>query len=68
MIIWNSLKLFPNIHGYLFIFANTEIYLIQYVFFIKGFTVKKHEKRKRQSKNPKVECCKNKGREMIFSD
>ena len=28
MIIWNSLKLFPHIHGYLFIFANTEIYVI----------------------------------------
>ena len=28
MIIWNSLKLFPHIHGYLFIFANTEISLI----------------------------------------
>ena len=26
MIIRNSLKLFPHIHGYLFIFANTEIY------------------------------------------
>ena len=26
MIIWNSLKLFPHIHGYLFIFANTEMY------------------------------------------
>ena len=25
MIIWSSLKLFPHIHGYLFIFANTEI-------------------------------------------
>ena len=24
MIIWNSLKLFPHIHVYLFIFANTE--------------------------------------------
>jgi len=24
----NSLKLFPHIHGYLFIFANTEIYVI----------------------------------------
>ena len=31
MIIWNSLKLqFPHIHGYLFIFKNTEIYLIKY--------------------------------------
>ena len=52
MIIWNSLKLFPHIHGYLFIFANTEIYVIMYkklkncqdetqddVFVIKGFTV-----------------------------
>jgi len=28
IIIWNSLKLFPHIHGYLFIFANTEIYVI----------------------------------------
>ena len=28
MIIWSSLKLFPYIHGYLFIFANTEIYVI----------------------------------------
>ena len=28
MIIWNSLKLFPYIHGYLFVFANTEIYVI----------------------------------------
>ena len=28
LIIWNSLKLFPYIHGYLFIFANTEIYVI----------------------------------------
>ena len=28
MIIWNSLKLFPHIHGYLLIFANTEIYVI----------------------------------------
>ena len=26
--LWNSLKLFPHIHGYLFIFANTEIYEI----------------------------------------
>ena len=26
MIIWNSLKLFPHIHGYFF--ANTEIYVI----------------------------------------
>ena len=55
MIIWNSLKLFPDIHDYLFIFANTEIYVIKYktieklsrrhlinssdVFVIKGFTV-----------------------------
>ena len=55
MIIWNSLKLFPHIHDYLFIFANTEIYVIKYktieklsrrhlinssdVFVIKGFTV-----------------------------
>ena len=55
MIIWNSLKLFPHVHGYLFIFANTEIYVISTkliellsrrhlinssdVFFIKGFTV-----------------------------
>jgi len=38
MIIWNSLKLFPHIHGYIFIFANTEIYVI-YVFVMKGFTV-----------------------------
>ena len=30
MIIWNSLKLLPHIHGYLFIFANTEIYVIKY--------------------------------------
>ena len=30
IIIWNSLKLFPHIHGYLFIFANTEIYVIKY--------------------------------------
>ena len=30
MIIWNSLKLFPHIHGYLFIFANTEIYVKKY--------------------------------------
>ena len=30
MIIWNSLKLFPHIHGYLFIFANTEIYEMKY--------------------------------------
>ena len=28
MIIWNSLKLFQHIHGYLFIFGNTEIYVI----------------------------------------
>ena len=28
--IWNSLKLFPHIHGYLFIFANSEIYVIKY--------------------------------------
>ena len=28
MIIWNSLKLFPHIHGYLFSFANTETYVI----------------------------------------
>ena len=27
MIIWSSLKLFPHIHGYLFISANTEIYV-----------------------------------------
>ena len=55
MIVWNSLKLFPHIHGYLFIFANTEIYVIKKklieklsrqhlinssdVFDIKGFTV-----------------------------
>ena len=55
MIIWNSLQLFAYIHGYLFIFANTEIYKIKYkthlknsrrhlinssdVFVIKGFTV-----------------------------
>ena len=25
---WNSLKLFPHIYGYLFIFANIEIYEI----------------------------------------
>ena len=30
MIIWISLKLFPHIHGYLFIFENTEIYVKQY--------------------------------------
>ena len=57
MIIWNSLKLFPHIHGYLFIFANTEIYVIitfieklsrrhlidsSDVFVIKGFTVYKN--------------------------
>ena len=28
MIIWNSLKLVPQIHGYLVIFANTEVYVI----------------------------------------
>ena len=52
MILWNSLKLFPHIHGYLFVFANAEIYVIKYeklsrrhlinssdVFVIKGFTV-----------------------------
>ena len=55
MIIWNSLKLFQHIHGYLLIFANTEIYVIEYkthwkivkttfdnssdVFVIEGFTV-----------------------------
>ena len=49
MIIWRSLKLFPHIHGYLFIFANTEIYvkLIEKTFdkffrcirYYKGFTV-----------------------------
>ena len=55
MIIWNSLKLFPHIHGYLFIFTNTEIYVYNIklikklsrrhlinssdVFVIKGFTV-----------------------------
>ena len=44
MFIWNSLKLFPHIHGYLFIFENTEIYVIKPlknssdVFVIKGFT------------------------------
>ena len=52
MIIWNSLKLFPHILGYLFIFANIEIYVIKNslknsqddiwnssdVFVIKGFT------------------------------
>ena len=27
MIIWSTLKLFPYIYGYLFIFANTEIYV-----------------------------------------
>ena len=26
--IWYSLKLFSHIHGYLFIFSNTEIYVI----------------------------------------
>ena len=31
MIIWNSLKLFLHIHGYLFIFANTEINVIYYI-------------------------------------
>ena len=57
MIIWNSLKLFPHIHDYLFIFANTEIYVKQYkthwkivkttfeissdVLIIKGFTLLK---------------------------
>ena len=54
MIILNSLKLLPHIHGYLFILANTEIYGIKYktqlsrrhlinssnVFVIKGFTVR----------------------------
>ena len=30
MIILNSLKLLPYIHGYLFILANTEIYGIKY--------------------------------------
>ena len=28
MIIWNSLKLFPHINGYLFVFVNSEIYAI----------------------------------------
>ena len=61
MIIWNSLKLFPHIHGYLFIFASTEIYVISItpieklsrrqlinssdVSVIKGFTVYKCQKR-----------------------
>ena len=31
MIIWSSLKLFQHIHGYLFIFANTEIYVKHYI-------------------------------------
>ena len=59
MIIWTSLKLFLQIHGYLFIFTNTKIYLISIkliekfsrrhlinssdVFIIKGFTVVKVE-------------------------
>ena len=30
MITWSSLKLFPHIHGYLFIFANTEIVEIRF--------------------------------------
>ena len=30
MIIWSTLKLFPHIHGYLFIFTNTEIYVKYY--------------------------------------
>ena len=30
MIIWNNLKLFLHIHSYLFIFANTKIYEINY--------------------------------------
>ena len=30
MIIWNCFKLFPHIHGYLFSFANTEIYIKKY--------------------------------------
>jgi len=30
MILWSSLKVFPHIHGYLFIFANTEISVKQF--------------------------------------
>ena len=37
MITWNSLKLFPHIHGYLFIFANIEIYVIVKMTFDKFF-------------------------------